>query len=69
MRKTMYRRISFLLVLVMAFAMMAMPAYAVEVKDGKAIVTDEEVNVAIEESASDTVSLDFSCVNQTVTGA
>ena len=40
MRKTMYRRISFLLVLVMAFAMMAMPAYAVEVKDGKAIVTD-----------------------------
>ena len=47
MRKTMNRRISFLLVMVMLFAVLAMPANAVEIKDGKAIVTDLEVDAAL----------------------
>ena len=45
--KNMKNRISFLMVLVMLFALLAVPVSAVEVQGDKAIVSDAEVDAAI----------------------
>ena len=56
--KNMKKRVSFLLVLVMLFAVLAVPANAVTIDGKKAIVTDSEIDVAILTSAlSDTVTV------------
>ncbi|MBR4078375.1 MAG: S-layer homology domain-containing protein [Oscillospiraceae bacterium] len=56
--KNMKKRISFLLVLVMLFALLAVPANAVTIDGNKAIVTDSEIEGAILVSAlSDTVTV------------
>ena len=55
--RNMKKRISFLLAVVMLFALLAVPANAVEVKDGKAIVTDAEIDAAILLSVGDTVTI------------
>ena len=56
--KNMKKRISFLLVLVMLFAVMAVPANAVTIDGNKAIVTDAEIDGAILVSGlSDTVTV------------
>ena len=56
--KNMKKRISFLLVLVMLFALLAVPANAVTIDGNKAIVTDGEIDGAILVSAlSDTVTV------------
>ena len=54
----MKKRVSFLLVLVMLFAVLAVPANAVTIDGNKAIVTDSEIDGAILTSAlSDTVTV------------
>ena len=56
--KNMKKRVSFLLVLVMLFAVLAVPANAVTIDGNKAIVTDSEIDGAILTSAlSDTVTV------------
>ena len=65
--KNMKNRISFLLVLVMLFAMLAVPANAVTVEGEKAIVSVEEVEEAIKASNGDTIELDFSNVSELIT--
>ena len=56
--KNMKKRVSFLLVLVMLFAVLAVPANAVTIDGNKAIVTDSEIDGAILTSAlSDTVTI------------
>ena len=45
--RNMKKRVSFLLALVMLVALLAVPANAVEVKDGKAVISDMEIDAAI----------------------
>ncbi len=55
--RNMKNRISFLLVMVMLFALLAVPANAVTIEGNKAIVTDEEIDAAIKLSVGDTVTV------------
>ncbi len=55
--KNMKNRISFLLVMVMLFALLAVPANAVSIQGDKAIVTDEEIDEAILQATDDTVTV------------
>ena len=55
--RNMKKRVSFLLVLVMLFAMLAVPANAVTVDGNKAIVTDAEIDAAILLSDGDTITV------------
>jgi len=55
--RNMKKRGSFLLVLVMLFALLAVPANAVEIKNGKAVISDEEINAAILLPVGNTVTV------------
>ena len=64
--RNMKKRVSFLLALVMLFALLAVPANAVAVEGDKAIVTEAEIDDAIAAADSKTVVVDFRGVNELV---